>query len=143
MLWSSQTLPPPAVWRLETDLQNCKIRSGRFFGELGLLTDVRPGRFGITGGPISWDKRETPVARHGNSNCLPARCVAVHPTSARFNRNKADPTDLRTRRRRAGHGGLAQTGPLGSRSEAGHRSGRLAATRVQPPLPSRTLNEAS
>jgi hypothetical protein len=50
---------------------------------------------------------------------------------------KARPTDLRRRYQRERHGGLARTGPSGSRSAAGHRNGRCASSRERPRLPSR------
>ena len=50
---------------------------------------------------------------------------------------KARPTGLHRRHRREVHGGLARTGPRGSRSAARYRSGHRAASRVRPRLLSR------
>jgi hypothetical protein len=59
------------------------------------------------------------------------------------NLDKAGPTDPRRRHRRAQYGELARTGPLDSRSAAGHTNGRRAANRVRPPLPSRSSSTGS
>jgi len=50
---------------------------------------------------------------------------------------KARPTGLHRRHRRVIQGGLARTGPWGSRSAARYRSGHRAASRVRPRLLSR------
>src|ERR1700719_3048665 len=53
---------------------------------------------------------------------------------------KAGPSDLRRRHRREVHGEPARTDLWGTRSAAEHKNGRRVASRVRPPLLSRTAS---